>query len=118
MTFLLLKLRTHFTKNKYHNCKNDDISKSITDLILICMPFRTICLPVRNDLRVSIMALANFKIYNFVSVTLSTLHISNEIKKITPVLGYNSRQKIMQSVRITSRPPSGKRKWNKLNQFR
>ena len=82
-------------KNKYHNCKNDDISKSITDLILICMPFRTICLPVRNDLRVSIMALANFKIYNFVSVTLSTLHISNEIKKITPVLGYNSKRCLM-----------------------
>ena len=95
MTFLLLKLRTHFTKNKYHNCKNDDISKSITDLILICMPFRTICLPVRNDLRVSIMALANFKIYNFVSVTLSTLHISNEIKKTTPVLGYNSKRCLM-----------------------
>ena len=48
------------------------------------MPLRTIYLPVRNDLRVSIMALANSKIYNFVSVTLSTLHISNEIKKSPP----------------------------------
>ena len=27
-------------------------------------------------------------------------------------------RKIMQSIRITSRPPSGKRKWNQLSQFR
>ena len=29
----------------------------------------------------------------------------------------NSHRKIMQSIRITSRPPSRKRKWNQLNQF-
>ena len=29
----------------------------------------------------------------------------------------NGDRKIMQSIRITSRPPSRKRKWNQLNQF-
>ena len=29
----------------------------------------------------------------------------------------NGDRKIMQSIRITSRPPSRKRKWNQLSQF-
>ena len=29
----------------------------------------------------------------------------------------NGDRKIMQSIRITSRPPSRKRKWNRLSQF-
>ena len=29
----------------------------------------------------------------------------------------NGDRKIMQTIRITSRPPSRKRKWNKLSQF-
>ena len=29
----------------------------------------------------------------------------------------NGNRKIMQSIRITSRPPSRKRKWNQLSQF-
>ena len=29
----------------------------------------------------------------------------------------NGDRKIMQSIRITSRPPSTKRKWNQLSQF-
>ena len=34
------------------------------------------------------------------------------------VTSRNSDRKIMQSIRITSRPPSRKRKWNQLSQFR
>ena len=30
---------------------------------------------------------------------------------------WNGEKKIMQSMRITSRPPSGKRKWNQSSQF-
>ena len=33
------------------------------------------------------------------------------------VTSRNGDRKIMQSVRITSRPPTGKRKWNHLSQF-
>ena len=33
------------------------------------------------------------------------------------VTSRNGRRKIMQSIRITSRPPSRKRKWNQLSQF-
>ena len=33
------------------------------------------------------------------------------------VTSRNGDRKIMQSVRITSRPPLRKRKWNQLNQF-
>ena len=34
-----------------------------------------------------------------------------------PVASRNGDRKIMQSIRITSRPPSRKRKWNQLSQF-
>ena len=34
-----------------------------------------------------------------------------------PVASRNGDRKIMQSIRITSRPPLRKRKWNQLNQF-
>ena len=34
-----------------------------------------------------------------------------------PVTSRNGDRKIMQSIRITSRPTSRKRKWNQLNQF-
>ena len=33
------------------------------------------------------------------------------------VTSRNGDRKIMQSIRITSRPPSRKRKWNQLSQF-
>ena len=33
------------------------------------------------------------------------------------VTSRNGDRKIMQSIRITSRPPSKKRKWNQLTQF-
>ena len=33
------------------------------------------------------------------------------------VTSRNGERKIMQSIRITSRPPSRKRKWNQLSQF-
>ena len=33
------------------------------------------------------------------------------------VTSRNGDRKIIQSIRITSRPPSRKRKWNQLNQF-
>ena len=33
------------------------------------------------------------------------------------VTSRNGHRKIMQSIRITSRPPSRKRKWNQLSQF-
>ena len=33
------------------------------------------------------------------------------------VTSKNGDRKIMQSIRITSRPPSRKRKWNQLSQF-
>ena len=33
------------------------------------------------------------------------------------VTSRNGDRKIMQSIRITSRPPTRKRKWNQLNQF-
>ena len=33
------------------------------------------------------------------------------------VTSRNGDRKIMQSIRITSRPPSKKRKWNQLSQF-
>ena len=33
------------------------------------------------------------------------------------VTSRNGGRKIMQSIRITSRPPSRKRKWNQLSQF-
>ena len=33
------------------------------------------------------------------------------------VISRNGGRKIMQSIRITSRPPSRKRKWNQLSQF-
>ena len=33
------------------------------------------------------------------------------------VTSRNCDRKIMQSIRITSRPPSRKRKWNQLSQF-
>ena len=33
------------------------------------------------------------------------------------VTSRNDDKKIMQSIRITSRPPSRKRKWNQLSQF-
>ena len=33
------------------------------------------------------------------------------------LLSRNGDRKIMQSIRITSRPPTGKRKWNQLSQF-
>ena len=33
------------------------------------------------------------------------------------VTSRNSDRKIMQSIRITSRPPSRKRKWSQLSQF-
>ena len=34
------------------------------------------------------------------------------------VTSRNGDRKIMQSVRLTSRPPSRKRKWNQLSQFK
>ena len=34
------------------------------------------------------------------------------------VTSTNSDRKTMQSIRITSRPPSRKKKWNQLSQFR
>ena len=33
------------------------------------------------------------------------------------IIPRNADRKIMQSIRITSRPPSRKRKWNQLSQF-
>ena len=33
------------------------------------------------------------------------------------VISKNGDRKIMQSIRITGRPPTRKRKWNKLSQF-
>ena len=33
------------------------------------------------------------------------------------LLSRNGDRKIMQSIRITSRPPTRKRKWNQLSQF-
>ena len=33
------------------------------------------------------------------------------------VTSRNSDRKIMQSIRVTSRPPMRKRKWNQLSQF-
>ena len=33
------------------------------------------------------------------------------------VTSWNGHRNIMQSIRITSRPPSRKRKWNQLSQF-
>ena len=33
------------------------------------------------------------------------------------VISWNDDRKIMQSIRITSRPPLEKKKWNQLRQF-
>ena len=33
------------------------------------------------------------------------------------VASRNGDRKLMQSIRITSRPPTGKRKWNQFSQF-